>query len=161
MILEKFIIHNIHYINMLKETKNRMEFSTERTYIIVYKDKEKSDLPFSGGDLELPKSNNFGEYDIEEVYGFSLMPGDIVVSLGGTVDEPLLRKAFVVVDTNDEGVFVDESLIGNGMQYYRHSVFISNFLGQQVHVYRGITKTKETNKQDLDIESMKIATSKD
>lgn len=140
---------------MLKETKNRIEFSDERTYIIVYKDKEKSDLPF-GSELELPRSNDFGEYDIEEIHRFSLMPGDIIVSLGGTVEEPLLRKAFVVVDKNDEGVFVDESLTGDGFQYYRHSVFLSNFLGQQVHVYRGITETKETKEEDLDIESMKI-----
>lgn len=140
---------------MLTKTESRIEFSDERTHIIVYKDKDKSDLPFSG-DLELPKSNDFGEYDIEEIHRFSLMPGDIVVSLGGTVDKPSLRKAFVVIGKNDEGVFVDESLMDNGLKYYRHSVFIANFLGQQAHIYRGITESKKSNRQNLDIESMKI-----
>lgn len=143
---------------MLTETESRIEFSDERTHIIVYKDKDKSDLPFNG-ELELPKSNDFGEYNIEEIHRFSLMPGDIVISLGGTVDKPLVRKAFVVIGKSDDGVFVDESLINNGLKYYKHSVFISNFLGQQAHVYRGITQIKESNEQELDTDSMDITNS--
>lgn len=142
---------------MLVEKSNVIEYSGHRTQIMVYKDAVKEDLPFD--DIgEFPKSNDFGSYSINHINEFRLMPGDIVVSLSGTLEDPQVYKAFILLDTDEEGVYIDESLMENndGINYHRNAPFAAYFLGQQVRVYRNVVPVKQTKSANIDIDQIEI-----
>lgn len=142
---------------MLIEKSDIIEYTGDRTHIMVYKNADEDELPFSGF-CELPRANDFGSYQINHITKFDLMPGDIVVSLCGTVKDPQVYKSFIIVGTDEDGVFIDESLMndGDGIEHRTDSHFASYFLGQQVRVYRGLVPVKKTETAEIDIDQVEI-----